>query len=70
MGPDPKTQANVQSIADRTRVNPAIDPSAFPNTPSDWFWSASPYVGASGYAWYATPARGKAVGATNEAAAP
>ena len=42
------------SIVDRSKSNPAItDPSAFPNTPYDtFFWSSSPYVGYSEYAWY------------------
>lgn len=30
------------SIADKTRINPAIDPVAFPATPNRLFWSASP----------------------------
>ena len=47
-----KTQAgwrlpNVKELAnlvDRTRANPAIA-TAFPNTPSAWFWTSTPYVG-------------------------
>jgi hypothetical protein len=39
------------SIADKSRSNPAIDPTAFPATPASWFWSASPSVGNSDYAW-------------------
>lgn len=39
------------SIVDRSRVNPAIDPAAFPATSSGWYWSSSPYAGDSGYAW-------------------
>jgi len=39
------------SIVDRSRVSPAIDPAAFPATPSGWFWSSSPYVGDTYYAW-------------------
>jgi hypothetical protein len=31
---------------------PTIVDKAFPNTPSSYFWSASPYAGASGSAWY------------------
>ncbi|MEQ1837635.1 MAG: DUF1566 domain-containing protein, partial [Candidatus Nitrotoga sp.] len=42
----------LSSIVDRSRSNPAIDPAAFPATPVNVFWSASPLVGyASGYAW-------------------
>ena len=39
------------SIVDRSRSNPAIDTLVFPATPSNAFWSSSPYVGYSGYAW-------------------
>ncbi|OGS97613.1 MAG: hypothetical protein A3K04_00130 [Gallionellales bacterium RBG_16_56_9] len=39
------------SIADKTLSNPAIDPVAFPVTPAGAFWSASPDVGDSYYAW-------------------
>lgn len=39
------------SITDRSRINPAIDQSAFPATPPNWFWSASPYLGNSGFSW-------------------
>ncbi len=31
---------------------PKINTTLFPNTPSDAFWSSSPYVGSSSYAWY------------------
>jgi len=40
------------SIADKSRSNPAIDTTAFPATPANWFWSASPDVGGSNYAWF------------------
>ncbi len=42
----------LSSIADKNLSNPAIDSAAFPATPAFWFWSASPYVGSSDYAWY------------------
>ena len=32
-------------------VNPSIDTTAFPGTPSSYFWSSSPYVGYSNDAW-------------------
>ena len=35
----------LSSIADKNNSNPAIDPTAFPTTPSNDFWSASPGVG-------------------------
>lgn len=28
-------------LADRTRVDPAIDVAFFPDTPSDWFWTST-----------------------------
>lgn len=42
------------SIADKSYNNPAIDQTAFPATPTNYFWSASPkpYAGLSSYAWY------------------
>jgi hypothetical protein len=32
--------------------NPSIDPTAFPNTPAETFWTSSPYGNSSDYAWY------------------
>jgi hypothetical protein len=42
----------LSSITDKTRSNPAIDTTAFPATPSSWYWSSTPEVGASNSAWY------------------
>ncbi len=39
------------SLADKGCQNPAIDSTAFPGRPSNWYWSSSPYVGSSSYAW-------------------
>jgi hypothetical protein len=39
----------LQALVDYNRYLPAIDSNYFPNTPSSWFWSGSPYAG---YAWY------------------
>jgi hypothetical protein len=39
------------SLADKGCLSPAIDSTAFPGTPSSWYWSSSPYVGNSGNAW-------------------
>jgi hypothetical protein len=39
------------SLVDFTRVNPAIDTSAFPSAPSDYFWSSSPVNSTTPYAW-------------------
>ena len=41
----------LSSIADKGRSSPAIDPTAFPATPSSYFWSSSPYVGSTDFAW-------------------
>lgn len=38
-------------LADRTRSVPAIDTEFFPDCPSDWFWTSTPYAPVSGYAW-------------------
>ena len=32
--------------------SPTINSKAFPNTPSDWFWSSSPYAHNSSNAWF------------------
>ena len=41
------------SILDLARVQPAIDPVAFPQTPNDWFWTSSPAAEADPEsAWY------------------
>ena len=54
------------SIVDKSRLNPAIDTTAFPATPANEFWSSSPYLGPradpfssspsyvdeTGYAWH------------------
>ena len=43
----------LRTIVDPLRYNPAIDTAAFPNTPSDYFWSASDNANANNYyyAW-------------------
>jgi len=39
-------------LADRTRVDPAIDTDFFPNTPASWFWSSTVDASSpSGCAW-------------------
>jgi hypothetical protein len=45
------TADELQSIVDYGVASPAIDATWFPNTKGNWFWSASPDVGGSGYAW-------------------
>lgn len=40
------------SIADRTRSSSAIDTTAFPATPADFYWSSTPYAGKASDAWF------------------
>jgi hypothetical protein len=40
------------SLIDTTRTQPSIDVEAFPDTPSDWFWTSSPAAGDPTAAWY------------------
>ena len=44
--------AELASLADLSRFNPAIDAVAFPNTPASIFWSASYFAGTSVSAWF------------------
>ena len=41
----------LSSLAARDRYDPAINSTAFPNTPSSGYWSASPYASYSYSAW-------------------
>ena len=41
----------LSSLAARDRYNPAINSTIFPNTSSDWYWSASPLANNSNLAW-------------------
>lgn len=45
------TPLELRSIVDETLSSPAIDPSAFPGTRSEAFWTSSPVAGSSGLAW-------------------
>ena len=40
------------SLLDTTRIQPSIDMAAFPNTPIDWFWTASLAADNPSAAWY------------------
>ncbi|WP_269267322.1 DUF1566 domain-containing protein [Vibrio cholerae] len=40
------------SIVEYRCFRPAINSQAFPNTPSDWYWSSSPFARNSYYAWF------------------
>lgn len=41
----------LRSLVEECRVNPSINEFAFPNTPTSYFWSGSPYAGAASSAW-------------------
>lgn len=41
----------LQTIVDESSSNPAVDSSAFPNTPGEFFWASSPVAGAGSEAW-------------------
>jgi len=41
----------LRSIVDNRRLSPTIDATAFPATPSDWFWSSSSFALSSDVAW-------------------
>jgi hypothetical protein len=45
------TRIELVSIVDFTQSGPAIDRSAFPNTPSGAFWTSSPGPGVPPHAW-------------------
>jgi hypothetical protein len=47
------TRIELVSLLDLERAEPAIDPTAFPETPGEWFWSASPTADDPTRAWYA-----------------
>lgn len=46
------SRIELESIADTSRNQPSIDPSAFPNTPIDWFWTSSVAADNPHAAWY------------------
>ena len=52
----------LQTIVDRSVVDPAIDEAAFPNTRTSNFWSASAYAGSSNDAWLVSFGNGSAGG--------
>jgi hypothetical protein len=41
-----------QTIVDDRHEFPAVDPAAFPDTPSVDFWTGTPKAGGGGAAWY------------------
>jgi hypothetical protein len=42
----------LRTLVDFGRTGPSIDPDAFPDTPGENFWTASPFVRTPGNAWY------------------
>ena len=48
----------LNTIIDESRAFPMIDEEAFPNTESDWYWTATPYKTFAGYYWAVTFADG------------
>lgn len=42
----------LQTLVHRGSIKPAVDSSVFPNTPSSWFWTSTPYAGDACCAWY------------------
>jgi hypothetical protein len=46
------TEAELESLTDDSRFNPAIDPAAFPNTPPLAFWSSATLADSPSYAWF------------------
>lgn len=45
------TVEELLALSDRTRVSPAIDTDAFPDTRSDWYWTSTVHAPDSSYAW-------------------
>jgi len=54
------TVMELQSLVDDTRASPAIDPDAFPGTPSERFWTSS--IPGSGNGWYVSFGKGDSGG--------
>ena len=46
------TRAELLTLVDDARYSPAIDTDAFPDTPSAWFWTSTPYASDDSYAWF------------------
>jgi len=43
------TRTELLTLVDDTKHNPAC--SVFPDCPSDWFWTSTPWAGSSSFAW-------------------
>lgn len=46
------TVKELQTIVDEKQTTPFIDPTAFPMTPAEGFWTSSPWTGSSSMAWF------------------
>ncbi|HYO95067.1 MAG TPA: DUF1566 domain-containing protein [Polyangiaceae bacterium] len=46
------TRLELVSLLDNSRITPAIDLQAFPNTVPEWFWSSTPFAGDPARAWH------------------
>jgi hypothetical protein len=45
------SSAELESLVDRRAIEPTIDVTAFPNTPSEGFWSSTALAGDAGSGW-------------------
>jgi len=45
------TVEELSGLVNYDRRGPAIDGAAFPDTPSEWFWTDTPVAGVAGHAW-------------------
>ena len=54
------TVIELESLVDSRSRNPSIDTTAFPNTPSDWFWSSTESAGQSSWGWFVSFENGNA----------
>jgi hypothetical protein len=57
------TMSELQSLIDESIKEPAIDATAFPNTPSEGFWAGTPLAGMPPYYWFVSFDRGIAYNA-------
>ena len=54
------TVGELHTLVDETQSNPAIDPGAFPDTPPEWFWTASQANSRITHAWLVHFGEGRA----------
>ena len=60
------SMSELQSLIDENNVSPAIDAAAFPDTPSEGFWAATPLSGSTTAAWFVSFLEGIAYNALVE----